>query len=66
MGNAEDKTPTTQIEVDEIRITDAVGSIMDHCQTKGFSELESYIAMIHITNTMEETLGFGYKRNLQA
>ncbi len=57
-----DQTPTDPVKVEQSRIEAAVSHIMVSCQAKGFSELEAYMAMITITNTMEETLGFGYKR----
>lgn len=51
-----------KIEVDQSELIDAATKIMDFCQTEGMKELLAYMAMISITNTMEETLGYGYKR----
>lgn len=52
-----------KIEVDQDELIKATTEIMVFCQDKGIDELTAYMAMISITNTMEETLGFGYKRN---
>lgn len=51
-----------KIEVNQDELIKATTKIMDFCQKEGMAELLAYMAMISITNTMEETLGFGYKR----
>lgn len=52
-----------EIQVDENELILAVGRIMAFCQSNGMSELVAYMAMISITKTMEEKLGFGlYER----
>lgn len=55
-----------ETEIDRQDLIDATQSIMDFCQGKGMSELLAYMAMITITKTMEETLGFGSARRTQS
>lgn len=50
------------IEIAQEELVSAIEKIMKFCQQNGMSELMAYMAMISITNTMEETLGFGYQR----
>lgn len=54
----------TKITIDEDDLKRAVAFIMISCQEEGIAELTAYMAMITITNEMEEKLGFGYKRRV--
>lgn len=50
------------VEVNKDDLIKATVALMDFCQAEGMPELLAYMAMITITHTMEEQLGFGNKR----
>ena len=56
----------TEKEVNRDDLVEAVKKIMAFCRGENMTELVAYLAMISITNTMEEQLGFGYERKQDA
>lgn len=51
-----------EYKVQQEDLIKAVKKIMDFCQEEDMTELLAYMAMISITSTMEEELGFNHKR----
>lgn len=51
-----------EVSVKQEKIEEAVSIIMSTLQDHGYDELTAYMAMISITNAMEEKLGLGYER----
>jgi hypothetical protein len=56
----------SKILVNQEDLVAATTKLMDFCQQEGISELLAYMAMITITKSMEENLGFGTERRVDA
>lgn len=50
------------IEVDELKVIEAIQIIMESLQEANIDEMTGYMAMTGITKAMEKTLGFSHSR----